>query len=125
MKLFTKVIRNKLIANHEATQEAEGDDLGHEPVVKLFDPYGASTWLLSELDPDTNIAFGLCDLGMGSPELGYVSIDEISEIKTPWGCLQIERDRSWTANKPLTDYASVARERMEIISYLYRPLLFK
>ena len=33
------------------------------------------TWYLSELNPETNVAFGLCDLG--TPELGYVSIDEL------------------------------------------------
>jgi hypothetical protein len=35
-------------------------------VVKLFYQWRAATWLLSELDTeDPNIAFGLCDLGMG------------------------------------------------------------
>jgi Protein of unknown function (DUF2958) len=27
------------------------------------------TWLLTELDPDHELAFGLCDLGMGVPRL--------------------------------------------------------
>ena len=48
------------------------------PVVKLFTPWGGCTWLLRELDPENpDIAFGLCDLGMGCPELGSVSLAEI------------------------------------------------
>ncbi|SKC19612.1 DUF2958 domain-containing protein [Dyadobacter psychrophilus] len=34
----------------------------------------APSWLLSELDPYYDIAFGLCDLGMDLPELRNVSI---------------------------------------------------
>lgn len=35
-------------------------------------------WVVWEFDPNTNIAFGLCDLGMGFPEIGYVDIEEIT-----------------------------------------------
>ena len=47
----------------------------HIPVVKLFNPMGPATWLLCELDADGDTLFGLCDLGVGEPELGYVSLD--------------------------------------------------
>ena len=63
--------------------EAEGADLGHYPVVKLFNPVGGGTWLLSEMD-EQGIAFGLCDLGMGEPELGYVAIQELEQAVLPW-----------------------------------------
>lgn len=44
------------------------DTADFSPVVKLFCPWSGATWLLTELDPDDpDIAFGLCDLGMGSP----------------------------------------------------------
>ena len=95
MKLFTKKIREKLVCNGLAHEEEEED---FYPVVKLFTPWKGCTWLLSELgaeDPD--IAFGLCDLGMGSPELGSVRISEIESIQGPFG-LRIERDRYFTAN---------------------------
>jgi hypothetical protein len=40
-------------------------------------PVEGATWLLTELDPeDPDIAFGLCDLGMGSPELGSMRLVE-------------------------------------------------
>lgn len=41
------------------------------PVVKLFTPDAGATWLLTEIDPDDHDrAYGLCDLGLGMPELG-------------------------------------------------------
>jgi hypothetical protein len=39
-----------------------------------FKPDAQCTWLLTGLDTDTDLAFGLCDLGMGEPELAYVSL---------------------------------------------------
>ena len=105
MMLLTKANREALVRNHHAQAESDDDRM---PVVKLFNPCGAATWLLSELDPETNIAFGLCDLGMGHPELGYVSIDELRSVRLPFG-LKIERDRHWQACKTLTEYAEDAR----------------
>lgn len=96
MRIFTKSIKDKLIANHKKHIETlkEENPTNKEPkaVVKLFNPTGIGTWYLSELDPETNIAFGLCDLG--EPELGYVSIDEILNFKGRFG-LGIERDLSF------------------------------
>ncbi len=115
MKLFTKEIERKLIRNHEATMAADGEDLNHEPVVKLFDPYGASTWLLSEYDPEYENAFGLCDLGMGCPELGSVHIPELRNLQL-LGVPRIERDRSWSAQgHSLTNFAKVARQNGGIV----------
>jgi hypothetical protein len=107
MKLITKEIRTKLEANARKT-EIEGED-DHRPVVKLFNPAGAATWLLTELYPgDPDIAFGLCDLGHGSPELGSVSITELEAIKGPLG-IGIERDMYFTADKTISEYAAAAR----------------
>jgi len=105
MKLFTKAQLQKL-----RTNSRKGGN--HKPVVKLFNPCGAATWLLSELDDD-NIAFGLCDLGMGCPELGYVSIAEITSVRLPFG-LKIERDIHFKATKSLSEYAKEARESGQI-----------
>lgn len=85
MKLLTKRIRDKLISNH---QKQDGTKK-FKAELKLFNPTGMGTWYISELDPETNIAFGLCDLL--EPEMGYVSIDELQEMKLPYG-LGIERD---------------------------------
>ena len=90
MMLLTKADRKRMVANfHTADKSGAGD---FEPVIKLFVPWGAGTWLLTELNPETNVAYGLCDLGMGFPEIGSVSLDEIAETRGPGG-LRIERDR--------------------------------
>lgn len=107
MKLLTKENLTRLYKNAAATEAAEGADLGHWPVVKLFAPWGAATWLLTELDAD-GIAFGLCDLGMGEPELGYVDLNELTALRGPFG-LKIERDLHFKADKSLTAYADEAR----------------
>lgn len=100
MKLLTKAQRTKLERN------AKHPDEDHKPVVKLFDPCGAATWLLTEIEG--NLAFGLCDLGMGMPELGYVDLDELAAYRSRFGT-GIERDRWFEADRPISVYASEAR----------------
>ena len=92
MKILTKAIKEKLIANHK---EQDGTK-SFKAVLKLFNPTGIGTWYLSELDPDTNNAFGLCCLQ--DKELGYVSLNELFDFKGRFG-LGIERDLSF---KPMT-----------------------
>jgi DUF2958 family protein len=53
MMLLTQDHTKRLIANGQN----RGD---HVPVVKFFNPVGAATWLLSELDSDGDTLFGLC-----------------------------------------------------------------
>ena len=86
----------------------DGNTKDYPPVVKLFNPCGAATWLISELDGDGDTAFGLCDLGFGTPELGYVSLEELASVELPFG-LYIERDEHFTAKKTLGEYAAAAR----------------
>lgn len=51
-------------------------------MVKLFTPDAGATWLLTEIDPDDDDhAFGLCDLGLGMPELGWVSLQELAAVR--------------------------------------------
>ena len=85
MKLLTKNIHDRLIKNGHIRNElyekglSEADFL---PVVKLFTPDAQCTWLLTEIDPvNPDIAFGLCDLGMGCSELGTVSLSEITSLR--------------------------------------------
>ena len=119
MKLLTKPLREQLLKNGRITtdlltsEDADGSTEDFKPVVKFFTPFANCTWLLTELDPDEDRAFGLCDLGMGSPELGYVLISELAAIRGPAG-LGIERDLYFTANKTLSEYAAEAREYQAI-----------
>lgn len=112
MKPLTNDIRDKLLRNGRIrgalAQEgkAEADFI---PVVKLFTPDAGCTWLLTELDPEEpDIAFGLCDLGMGYPELGSVRISEIESVRGRLG-LPVERDRHFTPRHTLSVYAEAAR----------------
>ena len=107
MKLLTAAQRIQLIAN--AINVGAGVQADPFPVVKLFTPDGAATWLLTELDPaDGDTAFGLCDLGVGCPELGTVRLTELATVRSRTG-LPVERDLWFTANKPLSAYATRAR----------------
>jgi hypothetical protein len=90
-------------------KSAANPDFDPPPVVKLFTPDGGATWLLAELDPeDLDRAFGLCDLGMGFPEVGWVSLSELKSVRGRLG-LPIERDLHFKADKSLRDYARQAR----------------
>lgn len=96
--------------------QALSDERDNPAVVKLFCPDGAATWLISECDPDDpDRLFGLVDLGLGFPELGYVSLSEIRSIRGPLG-LPVERDEHFIGNKPLSAYAEEARTAGRIIA---------
>jgi hypothetical protein len=114
MKLLTKELEQKLIKNFEANNDKE-NTTDFKPVVKFFGG-GACTWLISEYNPEDKIFFGLCDLGMGEPELGYVSREELESIRFLPFRLPVERDMHWTATKTLAEYAKEANEHRRIKS---------
>lgn len=109
-ELLTIEDRVRLFAN------ALADECDHPPVLKLFTPDAGATWLISEIDPDDpDRLFGLCDLGLGYPELGYVSLAELTAVKGPLG-LPVERDLHFIADKPLSAYADEARIQGRIVA---------
>lgn len=59
-------------------------------------------WHIVEVDPDTGLAFGYCDLGMGFPEWGYVDLTELEAVSVHAGLVIIERDCYWTP-KPFAE----------------------
>lgn len=106
--------RERLLANGRLS--AAGEDLDPLPVLKLFTPDANATWLLTEFDPDDpDIAFGLCDLGLGEPELGSVSLAELASIRGRLD-LPIERDEHFRPKRPLSAYAAEARAQGRIIA---------
>lgn len=108
MKLITDEQQQQLLAN--GRQQALQADFDPPPVVKLFTPDAAATWLLTEIDPeDPDRAFGVCDLGLGFPELGWVSLSEIQSVRGRLG-LPVERDLGFKAVKALSAYARDARQ---------------
>ena len=109
MKLITKAIANKL---YEADQQFLETGKTSQPiVVKFFTPWGAASWFIVSGTPLSNIngdpcepdyardwhLFGLCDLGMGFPELGYVLLSQLQEIRGQFG-LTVERDMYYGAH---------------------------
>ena len=125
MELLTDKIELALRENgaiNLAHRLKDGNTKDFKPVMKLFHPMSAATWLISEIsqegeDMDGNhdlIMFGLCDLGFGSPEMGDVSLNELKSV-TVLG-LGVERDRFFEADKTLTEYATMARKAGRIVA---------
>lgn len=114
MNLISDELRAQLLANGRQSLAAEGFD--PLPVVKLFAPDAGATWLLTEIDPDDDDhAFGLCDLGLGFPELGYVSLAELATLRGRLG-LPVERDLHFKAAKAISAYAREARMSGRIVA---------
>jgi len=91
MKLITKAIQEKLDKNY---QDQNDEDI----VLKLF---GGSnfTWLLTQMEPDGDIMWGLADLGIRCVEYGTISLSEIMSVRFPPFGLTIERDMYFKGGK--------------------------
>lgn len=110
MQILTQELREKLLANGRQQQPLRGteQEIDFVPVVKLFTPDAGATWLLTEIDPeDPDLAFGLCDLGLGFPEIGSLSLSELTAVRGRLG-LPVERDLYFKPDKPLSAYATEA-----------------
>ena len=113
MELVTKELERKLKENWR------DQDGKRPPVLKLFSPAGAATWIIHSMDPnEPDLLFGLCDLGMGCPELGYVSLTELQKVNVPVNInlggptgqftVSIERDLYFQPSHSLEAYALAA-----------------
>lgn len=114
MKLLTTTHRTRLLKEGEkAAADPRHDPF---PVVKLFSPDAGATWLLAWIQPESpDIAFGLCDLGIGCPELGIVRLSEIADIQGFLG-QAVQRDRFWKATQPLSAYTNAAEAAGRIVN---------
>ena len=112
MKVITKEIEKKLRAN----AKKEGVDYADlKPVVKLFQPDGAATMLLSTLDDD-GVVQGVFDLGLGHVEMGPAYLPEILAAKGKMG-LSIERDAWFKAEKTVAQYWSDSQATQRLEAY--------
>ncbi|WP_027015161.1 DUF2958 domain-containing protein [Comamonas composti] len=112
--LITDEHRIVLLAN--GRESLQNPDFDPAPVVKLFTPDAGATWLLTEIDPDDHDhAFGLCDLGLGMPEIGWVSLQGIAALRGRLG-LPVERDLHFQTEKRLSGYARDARLAGRIVA---------
>jgi len=104
MNLFTDEQYQQLLKN------GSDPDKNYPPVAHLFMPWGRAEWLISEINPECpHIAFGLCDLGMGFPELGYVDLQELQAVKVGPFQLGVENNDHFQGKYPMSVYASAAR----------------
>lgn len=72
---------------------------------------GRAEWLITELDPDSWLMFGWCDLGLGLAEWGYVDLHELAElcVHTPQGLpVYVERDLAFEP----TPFGALAEGRL-------------
>ena len=97
MKLITADIQKKLDKNF-----AEQND--EDIVLKLFNPCGGQTWLITQMEPDGDIMWGLADLGFDCVEYGTISMNELKAFKGPLG-IGIERDMYFRGGK-VSDFSS-------------------
>lgn len=117
MILLTPDLRAALIANADAHRAAQRDgrvEPDPAPVIKLFNPLSAATWLATELDADGDTLFGLADLGFGCPELGSFSLSEIAAVRLPFG-LRIERDLAFSTHHRLSTWTAFSRRAGSIL----------
>ena len=96
----------EMLANGAARVRGEASD--PLPVVKLYTLDAGAVWLLTELDADGDLAFGLCDAGTGSPELGYVSLSALGEVRGPRG-MRIVADPHFKPCQTLSGYLADAQ----------------
>lgn len=117
MKLLTKKQREKLVDAYQKNMMLSNANERHleikkekdKAIVKLFNPTGAGTWYLTELNPNTNVAFGLA--GIHEWELGYIDLNELAAFKGQFG-LGIERDK-WFEPRPLKEIQDRANKWKE------------
>lgn len=104
MKLITKKQSEQLI-------EQFSDDYPR-PIVRIFSPISQASWLVYAQCPwNDDILYALCDLGMGEPELGPVSLWELESVQSP---LPLERDLHFEATGTVKEYAEAARKHRRI-----------
>lgn len=91
MKLLTKELEKTFAKTGRQENAGAANTL---IILKLFNPLGPQTWLISEYDPEERLFFGYASLGFGRhcDEWGYISLDELEELDVGFG-LGIERDR--------------------------------
>lgn len=77
---------------------------------KLFAPptVAAIALVLTELEADEVKAFGLCDAGTGSPELGHVSLSALQGVRGPRS-MRIVADPHFKPRQPLLGYLADAQ----------------
>ena len=84
-------LAKRLAAYPLYSQEKTTSVQQHIVSAKLYNAFGAGTWYITEYRPETGIAFGYV-MGLDYDEWGYISIDELLEVRHPAGLPAIRLD---------------------------------
>lgn len=87
-----KTERKELLTPKMKEELQSRGDAG-EPLVKIFMPEGAATWVICGMESDGDTLWAVCDLGQGYVEYGTVSLRELETRRGPRFGLPAERDR--------------------------------
>lgn len=104
----------RMMENHQRQRPVQGtkQEIDFEPVVRLYLPFSNCSWLLSEMETP-EVAFGLCDLDMGFPELGSVYLPELEELRVQG--LRVLQDVDFKPRMTISRYADEARRKGGIV----------
>lgn len=112
-ELITVQERERLLVYGQS--RADGLIIDPLPVVRLFTPDAHVIWLLAALDlADGDTAYGLIDLGLGMPEMGYVQLSDLASIVGPRQ-RPVMRDRFFQSVRPMSEYLRLAQENGSIV----------
>ena len=92
MKILTKEIEKKFQKFPFHSQDEKGENA--EVILKVFNPYGRGTWLITEAEQEDGRWIGYGCMNIYEWEWGYVDITELVEARVPvFGCkMPLERD---------------------------------
>lgn len=100
---LTNDIREALLQNGQKLKVAQ--TLQEENLVPvIFVEHEHAKWLLVSIDPSyPYMAYGLCDLGMGYPELGSVELQPLIDLA--------HKSKEWDSapKYPILEYLSLAK----------------
>lgn len=103
-------LRAKMLEHGAHT--ASGETRDPDPVVRLHVFGTNASWLLTELDPDdADLAWGLCDEGLGSPRLDHV---RLSDLVALFGD-ELRLDTEFASRQSLSSYGDEAKARGTIV----------
>lgn len=88
MKLMTKAIENKLAKYPLYSQDGKRENA--ICIVKFFLCVGSWTWYILERENDT--LYGITINGEGEGEFGYISLNELQNLRATRLGLSVERD---------------------------------
>ena len=105
MALLNEAQRSQMRSNRDRREDDPTFD--PFPVVKLHTLDAGAVWLLTDLLADGDIAFGLCDAGIGCPELRTVSLAEVEAMQGPRG-IHVVPDPGFVPDRSLSAYLADA-----------------